>query len=435
MRARASGRVVARSSAACRIGGLIALRFAARASERACGAGAGLGARRRAARPTRGIGFYVRAPWLLVPLFCVDVAVADCARSSRAALPSWRERPAGSRVAHGGLRRIATSRRALMRDRVRLLDGVDFRRRMSRDHRADAGRSPASRSSITSCRPTHTRRYLELRAGARAVYARAHRTSRHDHAARARSPRIGAPPSSLASADGAGGRIGQESGQLTDEPCRSARLPDPPAASRRCSSAPALDAQAEPVRAAVVFAHPHPLNGGTMHTKAVYRATKALGAHRLRGAALQLPRRRRERRARSTTASARWTTSAPALDFMRDALSGRAAVGGGLLVRLVGRADGRRRDDPRVTTLIGIAPPLDRYDFARARRARSRSSSSRASSTRSARSKDVRAFYAQAAEPKELVVIDAARPPVRRQGRARWATRSRICSETRSGRD
>ena len=30
------------------------------------------------------------------------------------------------------------------------------------------------------------------------------------------------------------------------------------------------------LRAAVVFAHPHPQQGGTMHTKAVFRATKAL---------------------------------------------------------------------------------------------------------------------------------------------------------------
>ena len=37
--------------------------------------------------------------------------------------------------------------------------------------------------------------------------------------------------------------------------------------------------------------------------------------------------------ARSTRATARWTTSAPALDFMARALSGRAAVGGRVLVR------------------------------------------------------------------------------------------------------
>ena len=29
-------------------------------------------------------------------------------------------------------------------------------------------------------------------------------------------------------------------------------------------------------RAAVVFGHPHPMHGGTMHTKAVYQGTKGL---------------------------------------------------------------------------------------------------------------------------------------------------------------
>ena len=32
----------------------------------------------------------------------------------------------------------------------------------------------------------------------------------------------------------------------------------------------------DPVRGAAVFCHPHPLHGGTMHTKAVYRAAQAL---------------------------------------------------------------------------------------------------------------------------------------------------------------
>src|SRR5437764_4286325 len=36
-------------------------------------------------------------------------------------------------------------------------------------------------------------------------------------------------------------------------------------------------AAGEAVRAAVVFAHPHPQYGGTMHTKVVYQAAKALG--------------------------------------------------------------------------------------------------------------------------------------------------------------
>jgi len=36
---------------------------------------------------------------------------------------------------------------------------------------------------------------------------------------------------------------------------------------------PSTDA---PPRAAVVFCHPHPQHGGTMHTKAVYQGAKAL---------------------------------------------------------------------------------------------------------------------------------------------------------------
>src|SRR4051794_34122689 len=34
--------------------------------------------------------------------------------------------------------------------------------------------------------------------------------------------------------------------------------------------------RAESARAAVVFAHPHPLHGGTMHMKVVYQSAKAL---------------------------------------------------------------------------------------------------------------------------------------------------------------
>jgi alpha/beta superfamily hydrolase len=46
-------------------------------------------------------------------------------------------------------------------------------------------------------------------------------------------------------------------------------------------------------RAAVVLAHPHPQYGGTMHTKAVFQSRRHL-PHRLRRAAVQLPRRGQE---------------------------------------------------------------------------------------------------------------------------------------------
>src|ERR687892_1393509 len=37
-----------------------------------------------------------------------------------------------------------------------------------------------------------------------------------------------------------------------------------------------LDAPEAAPRAAAVFGHPHPLHGGTMHTKALYQAAKAM---------------------------------------------------------------------------------------------------------------------------------------------------------------
>src|SRR5574338_563001 len=56
-------------------------------------------------------------------------------------------------------------------------------------------------------------------------------------------------------------------------------LLDEPAASRGIGPDGLVAAGgAEPVRAAVVFAHPHPKlgGGGTMHTKVVYQGAKAL---------------------------------------------------------------------------------------------------------------------------------------------------------------
>ena len=57
-----------------------------------------------------------------------------------------------------------------------------------------------------------------------------------------------------------------------------------------------IEKPAGDVRAAVVFAHPLPTHGGTMHTKVVFQGDKGAGANRVRGAALQLPRRWSQRR-------------------------------------------------------------------------------------------------------------------------------------------
>ena len=62
--------------------------------------------------------------------------------------------------------------------------------------------------------------------------------------------------------------------------------------------------------------------------------------------------------------------------------------------------------DPRVTTLIGIAPPLARYDFGPVARSTTPKFFIQGERDEVCPLKDMREFYARAADPKELVVID-----------------------------
>lgn len=161
-----------------------------------------------------------------------------------------------------------------------------------------------------------------------------------------------------------------------------------------------------PLRAAVVFGHPHPQFGGTMHTKVVYQAAKALS--RIGCAVLRF-------NFRGAGASAGEFTNGPgekddfraALDFMAARYPGARLWSGGFSFgSWIGLTIGA--EDPRVTTLVGIAPPVDRYDFAPV------ASSSKAKFFIQGERDEitplqrVREFYARAAEPKELIVIDGA---------------------------
>lgn len=123
---------------------------------------------------------------------------------------------------------------------------------------------------------------------------------------------------------------------------------------------PAL-APGQSLRAAVVFAHPHPLHGGTMHTKAVYRGTKALSS--LGCAVLRFNFRGVGRSAGAFDNGVGEIQDFRAgLDFMSarypDADLWTAGFSFGAYVSLTAGA----RDD-RVSTLIGIAPALHMYDF------------------------------------------------------------------------
>jgi alpha/beta superfamily hydrolase len=160
------------------------------------------------------------------------------------------------------------------------------------------------------------------------------------------------------------------------------------------------------VRAAVVLAHPHPRHGGTMHTKAVYHSAKALS--RAGCAVLRF-------NFRGAGASAGVFSGGPgemadcraAIDFM----SGRypqahywcGGMSFGAWVALTVGAE-----DPRVSTIIGIAPPLSRYDFEMVRRSTKPKFFIQGEFDEICPLKELREFYARAADPKELAVIDGA---------------------------
>jgi uncharacterized protein len=160
------------------------------------------------------------------------------------------------------------------------------------------------------------------------------------------------------------------------------------------------------VRAAVVFAHPHTEYGGTMHTKVVYQAAKALS--RIGCAVLRF-------NFRGAGASAGQFTNGPGeMDDFRAALTAMtekypeaplwaAGMSFGSWVALTIGAE-----DPRVSTLVGIALPVTRYDFGAVERSTKPKFFVHGEFDELCPLKDMRAFYARAAEPKELVVIDTA---------------------------
>jgi uncharacterized protein len=160
------------------------------------------------------------------------------------------------------------------------------------------------------------------------------------------------------------------------------------------------------LRGAVVLAHPHPQHGGTMHTKVVYQAAKAL--RRIGCAVLRF-------NFRGTGLSdgaydegrGEMDDFRAALDVMRgnypDAPLWAAGMSFGAWIALtVGAAD------PRVTTLLGIAPPLSRYDFDPVRTSAKPKFFIQGERDEICPLKEMQEFYARAADPKELVVIDAA---------------------------
>ena len=160
------------------------------------------------------------------------------------------------------------------------------------------------------------------------------------------------------------------------------------------------------LRAAVVFAHPHPQYGGSMHTKVVYQAAKAFV--RIGCAVLRFNFRG------VGTSEGAWDEGRGEMDdfragvaFMRERFPGiplwSAGMSFGAWISLTAGAD-----DEGVSTLVGIAPPLARYDFDTVRTSAKPKFFIQGERDELCPLKDMQEFYARAHDPKELVVIDGA---------------------------
>lgn len=157
--------------------------------------------------------------------------------------------------------------------------------------------------------------------------------------------------------------------------------------------------------AAVVFAHTHPQLGGSMHTKVVHRSAKAL--RRIGCATLRFNFRGVGKsdgtfdRSRGEAADFR-----AGLDWLAGQYPGvplwAAGFSFGAWIALsVGAAD------PRVSLLLGVAPPTD-HDFQALRECTKPKFLIHGEADDLFSVQDAWQLYAELKEPKEFVVIDAA---------------------------
>ncbi len=120
------------------------------------------------------------------------------------------------------------------------------------------------------------------------------------------------------------------------------------------------DAEGE-LRGGAVFCHPHPVQGGTMHTKAVYRASRALNEVGLRTLRFNF------RGVGYSTGSyddgiGEEEDVRAALDWLELGVGQRPIVLGGMSFgSMVGLKVGA--NDPRVVALVALGTPIHVYDY------------------------------------------------------------------------
>jgi uncharacterized protein len=168
------------------------------------------------------------------------------------------------------------------------------------------------------------------------------------------------------------------------------------------------------IRAAVVFAHPHPQYGGTMHTKAVFQGTK--GLTRIGCAVLRF-------NFRGVGASdGEFDRGEGEIEDFRAALDYMAARYPGARLWAAGFSFGgwvaleTGATDDRVSALIGIAPPVMTsttvsgmdYEFPHTLASPKAKFFVQGEDDELCPLEGMRIFYATLEEPKELVVIEGA---------------------------
>jgi len=159
-------------------------------------------------------------------------------------------------------------------------------------------------------------------------------------------------------------------------------------------------------RAGVVFAHPHPQHGGTMHTKVVFQGAKALS--RIGCAVLRF-------NFRGVGSSAGTFDEGPgeladfraAVDYLAAELPGLPLWAAGFSFGAWVALEGGAADD-RISALIGIAPPVAREGYAFEHVVTSTKPKFLIQGDRDqiCRPHDTGVFYARLPEPKDLVMIE-----------------------------
>jgi uncharacterized protein len=164
--------------------------------------------------------------------------------------------------------------------------------------------------------------------------------------------------------------------------------------------------RADGLRAAVVLAHPHPQYGGTMHTKVVYQAAKALT--RIGCAVLRINFRG------VGTSEGSWDEGRGEMDDFRAGIAFMRERYPNLRVWSAGMSFGAwiamtvGAQDEAVSTLVGIAPPVARFDFEAVRATDKPKFFIQGERDELCPLKELQEFYARARDPKELAVIDGA---------------------------